>query len=181
MPDQLNLSALQGGGLQPGEVLMADQSAAAAAPTIHENPAVVSQLVEMGFPPDGCRRAVHITQNAGLEAAMAWVMEHMGDPDFADPFPPPAMNGAASAKAVNISEENIAMVMSMGFSMEQAQQALRNTDNNVERAVEWIFSHPDGMDEPAAAAAPGGQGEPEATHTAGLTDGIARQADFISD
>jgi ubiquitin carboxyl-terminal hydrolase 5/13 len=154
----------------------------AAAATIHENPAVVSQLVEMGFPPDGCRRAVHLTQNAGLEAAMAWVMEHMGDPDFADPFPPPAsattINGGA-AKAVNISEENVAMVMSMGFSLDQAQLALRNTDNNVERAIEWIFSHPEGVDEEAAAApaAGGGQGEPEATedaNRAGLTDGIAR-------
>merc|ERR1712025_1323603 len=29
-----------------------------------------------------------------------------------------------------------------------------NTDNNVERAIEWIFSHPDGG-EPAPEAAPG--------------------------
>merc|ERR1712080_712320 len=36
------------------------------------------------------------------------------------------------------------MVMSMGFSREQAEMGLRNTDNNVERAVDWIFNHPDG-------------------------------------
>lgn len=42
--------------------------------------AVVLQLVEMGFPVEGCRKAVLNTHNQGIEAAMNWVMEHMGDP-----------------------------------------------------------------------------------------------------
>lgn len=33
------------------------------------------------------------------------------------------------------------MVMSMGFTREQATKALRATDNNLERAADWIFSH----------------------------------------
>ena len=36
-------------------------------------------------------------------------------------------------------EEAIAMVMSMGFTREQAEMGLRNTENNMERAVDWIF------------------------------------------
>ena len=33
------------------------------------------------------------------------------------------------------------MVMSMGFSKEQAEMGLRNTENSVERAVDWIFRY----------------------------------------
>lgn len=47
---------------------------------------IVQQLAEMGFPWEACRKAVHLTGNNGTEAAMNWVMEHMGDPDFADPL-----------------------------------------------------------------------------------------------
>ena len=41
---------------------------------------VVAQLVEMGFNVEGCKKAVFNTNNSGVEAAMNWVMEHMGDP-----------------------------------------------------------------------------------------------------
>ena len=35
------------------------------------------------------------------------------------------------------------MLQSMGFTRLQCIKALRSTDNNVERAADWIFSHPD--------------------------------------
>lgn len=38
------------------------------------------------------------------------------------------------------------MVMGMGFTQDQAMKALRATDNNLERAVEWIFSHQTELD-----------------------------------
>ena len=41
---------------------------------------IVAQLMDMGFPLEGCKKAVFHTKNAGAEAAMNWVMEHMGDP-----------------------------------------------------------------------------------------------------
>jgi ubiquitin carboxyl-terminal hydrolase 5/13 len=31
----------------------------------------------------------------------------------------------------------------MGFTPAQARKALRETDSNMERAVDWLFSHPD--------------------------------------
>ena len=102
--------------------------------------------MEMGFGRDGCRRAVYNTGNSGVEAAMAWVMDHMADPDFADPFVPPGSGSCGTKKQCTAGEEVIGMVMSMGFSRDQAEMGLRNTDNNVERAIEWIFSHPDGED-----------------------------------
>ena len=42
--------------------------------------AVVAQLVDMGFAVEGCKKAVFHTNNTGVEPAMNWVMEHMGDP-----------------------------------------------------------------------------------------------------
>ena len=44
----------------------------------------VSSLTEMGFPFEACRKAVYHTKNAGVEPAMNWVMEHMGDPGLND-------------------------------------------------------------------------------------------------
>lgn len=44
------------------------------------SPTIVSQLMDMGFPLEACRRAVFTTKNSGVENAMNWVMEHMDDP-----------------------------------------------------------------------------------------------------
>lgn len=144
MPEQLDLSSLKGKGMQEGEVKLPEDKQEESAPVnIDEN--IVAQLVDMGFAREGCRRAVFNTGNSGVEAAMGWVMDHMGDPDFSSAFTPGGVK-AGGAKKCTAGDEVIGMVMSMGFSREQAEMALRNTDNNVERAIEWIFSHPDGED-----------------------------------
>lgn len=36
--------------------------------------------------------------------------------------------------------------MSMGFTKDQSTKALKATENNVERAVDWIFSHAADLD-----------------------------------
>ena len=149
MPDILDLSRLRGSGQKPGEVSLPENDAGAAAPEVVIDEATVAQLQDMGFARDGCKRAVYNTGNSGVEAAMNWVMEHMGDPDFADPFNPPGA-AAGGKKKCTADDEVIGMVMSMGFSRDQAEMGLRNTDNNVERAIEWIFSHPDGEEPPAS-------------------------------
>lgn len=41
--------------------------------------------------------------------------------------------------------ESVMMIESMGFNSQQAERALRKCDGNIERAMDWIFSH---MDEP---------------------------------
>jgi len=170
MPNELDLGVLLGSGPQNGEVLMPDEPAAKE--VVYENEQTVAQLMEMGFSKEGCKRAVHNTKNSGLEAAMTWVMEHMADTDFNEPF---NMKGPAK-KEIEISEENIAMVMSMGFETDIARTALKNTDNNVERAVEWIFSHPDGAPEAGGSEA-NSENAPAAVQsdpTQGLTNGEPR-------
>ncbi|CCL99940.1 uncharacterized protein FIBRA_01965 [Fibroporia radiculosa] len=52
------------------------------------------------------------------------------------------------------SQEQVDMLSEMGFTHAQARKALRETGGDAERAVEWLFSHPDdnGEDVPTAAA-----------------------------
>lgn len=38
------------------------------------------------------------------------------------------------------------MIVAMGFSPAQATKALKETNNNIERAADWIFSHASEMD-----------------------------------
>lgn len=47
------------------------------APVLDES--TVSQLCEMGFPLEACKKAVYYTGNTGIDAAMNWVMGHMDD------------------------------------------------------------------------------------------------------
>lgn len=44
------------------------------------------------------------------------------------------------------------MISDMGFTSAQARKALRQTDGNPERAIEWLFINPDDMGEESAPA-----------------------------
>jgi len=113
------------------------------APEIQIDESIVMQLVSMGFDMEGCRKAVYHTNNQGIEPAMNWVLEHMGDSDFSAPLNIPG-SGASGLSAVN--EEAVGMIIAMGFTRPQAVKALESTDNNLERAVDWIFSHAHELD-----------------------------------
>ncbi|XP_076451842.1 ubiquitin carboxyl-terminal hydrolase 5-like [Babylonia areolata] len=143
VPDFLDLSTLRGKGKQPDEEeLPADQPAQ---PEVRIDEALVTQLVEMGFAVEGCRKAVFHTQSQGIEPAMNWVMEHMGDADFAEPLQVAGSNKSADFVP---NEDAIMMISAMGFTRPQAIKALKATNNNVERAADWIFSHADELDQP---------------------------------
>ncbi|KAF7269329.1 hypothetical protein GWI33_017650 [Rhynchophorus ferrugineus] len=146
MPDELDISMLRGRGPQPEEEMLPEPEEAPPAPKFDQ--ASLDALLEMGFPLESCKRALYQTGNSGVETAMAWIMEHISDPDFAAPFQPPGTESASSSEAV-------ATIVSLGFTSAQAVKALRSTDNNVERAIDWIFSHPDDVDIPKFRDGPG--------------------------
>lgn len=165
MPEQLDISEYRSQGLQPGEVEMPSDEVATPAATASELAAdeeIVNQLISMGFSENGCRKAAIATGNASADEAMNWVFAHMEDPDFNDP--PKAPSKATSTASVDA--DAVMMLTSMGYSSDQAKAALLATDNNLERAGDWLISHSDDLDVavrevsqpdragPASAAAP---------------------------
>ncbi|XP_068753403.1 ubiquitin carboxyl-terminal hydrolase 5-like isoform X1 [Montipora capricornis] len=140
--EEIDLTHLRATGLQSNEEQLPEAEQAAVA-EIQIDDSVVMQLVSMGFDKEGCRKAVYHTNNQGIEPAMNWVLEHMGDPDFSTPLNIQASGAAGSAAA---DEGAIDMIIAMGFTRPQAIKALQATDNNLERAVDWIFSHAQDLD-----------------------------------
>jgi ubiquitin carboxyl-terminal hydrolase 5/13 len=146
MPEVLDLTHLRAQGIQPGEQELPQEDTSQSSGVVQIDEAIVSQLADMGFDVEGCKRAVYNTNNQGVEAAMNWVLEHMGDSDFAAPFVLPGSN-SSQPQTSSISEDAIAMISSLGFTREQALKALKSTDGNVERAADWVFSHLDELQE----------------------------------
>lgn len=137
IPDVLDLSFLRSNGLQPNEELLPELDKPPPQPVLDEG--VIMQLAEMGFPIEACKRAVFFTKNTGIEPATQWIMEHISDSDFGDPFVPP---GTAVSNINFVPDPSgLEMLMGMGFNSDQATKALKETNNNIERAADWIFSH----------------------------------------
>ncbi|XP_077204433.1 ubiquitin carboxyl-terminal hydrolase 13 isoform X2 [Paroedura picta] len=162
MPDLLDISHLRATGLQPGEEELPDISPPIIIPNdpkdgmmnhFMDPPDIdessVMQLAEMGFPLEACRKAVYYTGNMGAEVAFNWIIAHMEEPE---PLAIPGY-GAAAYPGTGVPgapgldnqppEEMVAIIASMGFQRNVAIQALRATNNNLEHAIDWIFSHPD--------------------------------------
>lgn len=141
MPDVLDIASLRGTGQLPGEESL-PETVKDPPPMPEMDEVVLSQLIDMGFPPEACKRAIFFTQNTGLENATQWIMEHISDSDFAEPFMPPGLESIGFVP----NSEALQFIMGMGFTKDQATKALKATDNNPERAADWIFSHPDELE-----------------------------------
>lgn len=152
-------------GLQPSEEQLPDEQEVAATPSFVPDPAAFAQLEGMGFPQVRCEKALHATGNSDANAAMEWLFAHMEDPDIDTPIDLGA-GSSGTAVAATADPEKIEMLGAMGFGAPQAKKALKETGGDVERAVEWLFSHPDdqglfdddstGNDAPAAPKEPVG-------------------------
>ncbi|KAH9643456.1 hypothetical protein HF086_002575 [Spodoptera exigua] len=165
MPWEVDLSCLRGRGLQPDEVLLPDTAPETPAPVFDEG--LLSQLLDMGFPLEACKKALYYTNNCGMEAASNWLMEHMTDWDFANKFVPPGAAGAADSGVASVDEASVEQIMGMGFTRAQAARALAATQGDVARALDWIFSRVDELDA-AEAEVPA---HPDADRTLGCRDG----------
>ncbi|KAF9926454.1 hypothetical protein BGZ67_008096 [Mortierella alpina] len=154
---KIELEKYRGHGQQPGEESLPEEAkGASASPEPTYDQAALEQLQMMGFPLIRCQKALSATNNQGSEAAMDWLIQHMEDPDIDDPIV--ANTSSSGATSAAVSPEQIAQLADMGFTDKQAKKALKETGGNMERAVEWLFSHidtpmDDNEDEEAAPAA----------------------------
>lgn len=102
--------------------------------------ASLDMLLSMGFPTLRCEKALRATGNSDAEAAMNWLFAHMEDPDIDLPLAgsePPSKSEQDPMKVAQLSE--------MGIGDAQAKKALAATDGDVNRALDWVFSHPDDL------------------------------------
>jgi ubiquitin carboxyl-terminal hydrolase 5/13 len=154
MPEEITLDRFKATGPQDGENLVpADvemsDAPAPAAPAIDE--AALSQLMDMGFNMNGCKRALMAVGGSNVEAAMNWVFEHNMDPDFNDPVPEGAAAAPTSSSDV---DEGVVMslVENLGcFTVDQVRAAVKHCNGAADRAADWLFSHMDNLDGAIAA------------------------------
>lgn len=110
------------------------------------NEGAVAQLEAMGFPRVRCEKALHATGNSDAETAMGWLFEHMEDADIDDPVDFNAgASGASAAGSDVVTPDKLESLAAMGFGAPLARQALKETGGDVERAVDWLFTHPDAI------------------------------------
>ncbi|KAF1848402.1 ubiquitin carboxyl-terminal hydrolase 14 [Cucurbitaria berberidis CBS 394.84] len=144
--EPFSFDAYKSKGLTDGEELLPEDagtgSTAASSGKWLPNEAALSMLEAMGFPRVRCEKALHATGNEDAEAASNWLFAHMEDPDIDDPVDFNAGSSSAGGASI-IDPEKIESLGAMGFNAPQARQALKETGGDMERAVDWLFSHPD--------------------------------------
>jgi ubiquitin carboxyl-terminal hydrolase 5/13 len=163
IPQDIDLTAFKSTGPVEGENLIPVEeksaaqetagAASAAGPAIDE--AGVSQLMDMGFSLNSCKRALTAVGGSDVEAAMGWVFEHNMDPDFNDPLPEPTQGApAAGAPSDSGVDEGVvqSLVENLGcFTADHVRAALKETSGAADRAADWLFSHMDDLDGAVAA------------------------------
>ncbi|KIV80812.1 hypothetical protein PV11_08288 [Exophiala sideris] len=141
--DDIDLSKYMSSGLQHDEEELPEDAAVGGSTpestAFVPNEAGMAQLESMGFPRIRCEKALHATGNADAEAAMNWLFSHMEDPDIDEPL----NLGISAAPGSGDDADKIAQLGDMGISAPQARKALRECNGDVNRALDWVFSHPD--------------------------------------
>lgn len=192
IPEDIDLTSYKAAGPQNGECLVPDEeeggaigATGSAAPKIEISEGALSQLMDMGFGMNGCKRALTTVGGSDTEAAMNWIFEHNMDPDFNDPIPESSAD-AAPAPSSGSSDGNdvddtvvMSLVENLGmFTIDQVRAALKETSGAADRAADWLFSHMDDLDSAIANlqgnSSTGGTGEasgPGPNTNASLEDG----------
>jgi ubiquitin carboxyl-terminal hydrolase 5/13 len=140
--EPLDLSPYLSSGRQPGEELLPDEADQSCTGFIADQ-AALEQLLSMGFPQVRCEKALQATGNADIESAMNWLFAHIDDADIDEPMAP------AQAKEDLVGQHDpakIAQLGEMGVDAHRAQRALAATGGDINRALDWVFSHPDDME-----------------------------------
>lgn len=136
VPDIIDISNMRSKGLQPGEEQLPegiedikDQNQ----PVADED--IVSKLMSMGFSSLHCQKAAINTSNAGVEAAMNWLLAHMDDTDIDTPISQVGPNAV-------VDQSQVDTLISFGFHEDLARKALKASGGDIEKATDWIFNNP---------------------------------------
>lgn len=106
------------------------------------SPEILAAVTGMGFTENAAKRAAKATGNGPADAAVNWLMEHMGDPDINDPMPAAGAGAGAGAGAAGgdgVDESKVQMLQAMGFDAPVCRKALHESKGDAERASMWIM------------------------------------------
>lgn len=103
----------------------------------------------MGIPENAAKHALFNTGNNSPDMAVAWYFDNMDNPILNEPLrvkkAPAGGSSQVNTSASQVSQDVVDQLMQFGFSEKKVRKALAATDNNPDRAGEWLFSH---MDDP---------------------------------
>jgi ubiquitin carboxyl-terminal hydrolase 5/13 len=176
IPVQVNdgifdLSPYYSSGLQPGEEELPEDAVVStgvgSVASFTPNAAALAQLESMGFGRNRCERALHATGNDDPVAAMNWLFGHIEDPDIDEPL---NLGGGGEATSSLADPSKIAQLGDMGIPAPQARKALRECAGDVNRALDWVFSHPDDAGDVEGYGSGGGIGLTGPPQLAGSAD-----------
>lgn len=153
--EPMDFSAYMSAGHDESEELLPEPEESG--PTFTPNPVALDQLVSMGFPSVRCEKALYVTGNSDPEAAMNWLFAHMEDPDIDEPLALEKLGGNASAGQQDPAK--VAQLSEMGIDPSFASKGLAATDGDVTRALDWVFSHPEAMEDDVGGEQPGAEAE----------------------
>lgn len=88
-------------------------------------------------------RAWFNTKGQSAEVAAEWYFTHMDDPLLNVPLNEPSAGGAGGASTAAVDPEAVMLLSAMGFPTKICEKALKETGGNLDRAADWLFSHPD--------------------------------------
>ncbi|KAL9580991.1 MAG: hypothetical protein Q9212_004159 [Teloschistes hypoglaucus] len=138
--EPFDLDVYKSSGQQDGEELLPEDSDMSASAQFMPNEVALGQLEAMGFPRVRCEKALYATGNTDADTAMNWLFSHMEDADIDVPLELESPVSGTASSSVN--PESLEMMGAMGISAPQARKALKETGGDLERAVDWVFSHP---------------------------------------
>ncbi|KAG0494683.1 hypothetical protein HPP92_005677, partial [Vanilla planifolia] len=141
VPDIIDITHMRSKGVQPGEELLPEKvSSIDDIKQAHILPDedIVAHLVAMGFNHIHSQKAAIKTSNTGVEEAMNWLLSHLDDPDLEDPI-----HDILEDSSPLVDEASVEMLISFGFEEMVARKALKASGGNIEKATDWIFSHPE--------------------------------------
>ena len=123
--------------VDPSEELLPEASAAAP----QFSPAQLDAIMSMGFTELQAQHALIQTQHASPEVAIEWLLTNLDNPILSTPIVPPSQSSSAS-----FPEENVRALEEMGFTRSHVVKALKDTGGDMDRAVDYLFSHPEEME-----------------------------------
>ena len=147
VPEQIDLAFLRGKGIQDGEEPLPENDGTSTL-EVNFDQQILGQLVEMGFTKDACKRALWRTKSNNVEIALNWLFEHQADSDFNAPIEQELQKKAGKKSKFAADPSGVEMITAMGISSDHAVRGLKETNNNVEAAIEWIFMNTEELSKP---------------------------------